>query len=174
MFTLGWSNARTLRELTSGLREEVQRLATELAELRAQALALDNPDALAALAARVDEARLSSQRELDRFLAGTHHAAETATSLGAALEGFFAALRKGAPRGRAGGKARIRSALCYSDGTFVPNEEAERLLEELELEEYERRAAGGRARASRARRAIDGTFLTDRDSSRAGETANPK
>jgi len=41
----------------------------------------------------------------------------------------------------------------------MPNEEAERLLEEFELEEYEHHAAGGRARASRARRAADGRFL---------------
>jgi len=43
----------------------------------------------------------------------------------------------------------------------MPNEEAERLREELELEEYEHHAAGGRARVAQARPAPDGTFLAD-------------
>jgi hypothetical protein len=47
-------------------------LASELAELRAQCVTLDNDDAIDALAARVNEARLHSERELDRFLAAIH------------------------------------------------------------------------------------------------------
>jgi len=159
MFTVGRSNTRALREITSALREQVQRLTTELAELRAQALTRDDPDAIAALAARVDEARLRSQRKLDHLLAGICDAGEAALLLGAALENFAANLRVSGKRGRAGGIARARFAWRYSDGAFMPNEEAERLLEEFELEEYEHHAAGGRARASRARRAADGSFL---------------
>ena len=159
MFTVGWSKTRALREITSVLREQVQQLTTELAELRAQALTRDDPDAIAALAARVDEARLRSQRKLDRLLAGIHDAGEAALLLGAAFENFAANLRAPGKRGWAGGIARARLAWRYSDGAFMPNDEAKQLREEFELEEYEHHAAGGRARASRARRAADGRFL---------------
>jgi hypothetical protein len=47
----------------------------------------------------------------------------------------------------------------YPDGTFMPNQKINALIEEIELEEYERSAAGGRARAARARRAADDRFL---------------
>lgn len=75
-------------------------------------------------------------------------------------------------RGRAGGLARARQAWRYSDGTFMSDSEKEAVIEESELDEYERFAAGGRARAARAKRASDGTFLpkTQTDSAEPKES----
>jgi hypothetical protein len=123
-------------ETTSALLERVQRLEDEQAALRA---------------------RLEGEDKLRLFIGQIVAAAQAASVIGVAIEGFakaMRALRAPIPRGRAGGLARASTAWRYFDGTFMP--ESERL--EAYREEYERYAVGGRTRAARALRNSDGTF----------------
>jgi len=134
MWLLDRSDRRTSDHATSDLLERIQRLEREHGELRA---------------------RLESERQLRILAAQIVGAAQIAPVIGGAVEKFAEAMRAPPPRGRAGGRARARSAWRYFDGTFMP--ESEKF--EAYREEYERYAAGGRARAARAKRAADGTFL---------------
>jgi len=82
------------------------------------------------------------------------HGLEAAGAIEKGLRGMVAPLS----RGKAGGLARAQSALRYSDGTFMSEDEHQVAIEEFQLAKYERYAAGGRARAATALRAPDGTF----------------
>jgi hypothetical protein len=125
-----------LGRATSALRARVQRLETEQAALLAH---------------------LEGERQFRFFTAHIGTAAQTAITIGAAIERFAEAMRAPlppSPRGRAGGLAWARSAWRYFDGTFMPDSEKEA----AHFAEYERYAAGGRARANAAQRNTDGTF----------------
>jgi hypothetical protein len=118
---------------TSDLRDRIQRLEEDQAELRSL---------------------LEGERQLSTLAASVSSAAQAALTIGSALERFAGAMRSPLLRGLAGGLARVSTAWRYIDGTFMPEsrrEEAYRL-------DYEQYAAGGRARARRASRHSDGTF----------------
>lgn len=104
-------------------------------------------------------ARLEGERQFRLLTGHITAAAQTALVLGAAIERFAEAMRSPLPpppRGRAGGRARARTAWRYLDGTFMPESEKDAVY----LEEYEHYAAGGRRRAATAVRARDGPFLS--------------
>jgi len=131
-------DSEQLVRATSDLMARVQRLENEQAVLRA---------------------RLEGARQLCVSIAHITAAAQTALVVGASVERFAQAMRAPLPRGRAGGRARAKTAWRYLDGTFMPESGQLAATNEFEFEAYERHAAGGRARASNARRAEDGTFL---------------
>lgn len=133
MFRFGESDARRIEIATSDLRERIQRLEAQHAELRA---------------------RLEAEQALRVFAAQIVAAAQAAPFIGEAIERWACAMRVPPRRGVAGGRARARIAWRYLDGTFMP----ESAKEEAYFEEYERYARGGRARAATACRWPDGTF----------------
>ena len=131
---------QALRITTSTLTQRIQQLSEELAKLRAHIPKPDDPNLAAQLAAHLNRAHATVNRQLDRLLEGIRSGAEVAALL--------------TRLGRAGSLARARTAWRYLDGTFMP--ESVRL--DAYREEYERHAAGGGARANFAVRNRDGTF----------------
>jgi hypothetical protein len=143
----------TPRLQLSELSERIQRLEKEHAELLAR-IAAEQADL---------RARIEGDAALRRIAAEVTAAAHAAPTLGSALEGFAAAMRRPLKRGRAGGLARARQASQlrerWSDGRYMAHADWEQIERELSEAEYMRHAAGGFARAVSAVRAPDGTFL---------------
>ncbi len=138
------------RSLTSALQRRIDELEAEIAILREPSDEMTD---------RLRQTVRLADMCLTRLIAQVALAADSALSVGRAVEGFASAMRARPARGRAGGLARARTAWRYSDGTFMPESERAATVEELEAQQYERYAAGGRARARGANRAPDGTFL---------------
>lgn len=128
----------TLVALFSDMRQRIQRLEAEQAQLRARI-------------------------ELGRMTLEFWSAAHAATAIGSALEGFATGMRRPLKRGRSGGLARAHQASLlrerWSDGRYMAHEDSEQIEREVAEAEYMRYAAGGFARAASAKRAEDGTFV---------------
>ena len=127
---------------TSELRERIQQLECEQADLRA---------------------RFEGETQLHRVTANIADAAQTALAIGLGIEYFAAAMRKPLRRGRAGGIARaVQARKLYerwTDGRYMSHEDWEEIERKTEEAAYMRHAAGGFARAASGLRAADGTFL---------------
>ena len=151
--------SRDSRSHTSALQRRICELEAEIAVLRKPSDEL------------IDRLRRTirlADTSLTRLITEVSGTADSALSIGRAVEGFASAMRARTPRGRAGGLARAQTAWRYSDGTFMPQRARAAAIEELEKQDYERYAAGGRARAMNAPRAPNGTFVRRQDGSREG------
>jgi hypothetical protein len=108
------------------------------------------------------ERRIECEAQLRRAAVAISAAAQAAPAIGAALEGFAAAMRTAQRRGRAGGVARAALAERlderWPDGRYMSHEDWEQLEREGAQKRYLRHASGGFTRASSARRFPDGTF----------------
>jgi hypothetical protein len=132
MLLLGRHTAKQLVDTTSALLARVQRLEEEQGELRG---------------------RLEGERQLRILTANLLAAAQTAPTIGVAIECIAQAMRAPVPRGRAGGLARARRAWRYLDGTFMPESEKEAAYLE-DYERYARRARKGSDGAPKRRRHV--------------------